>query len=107
MLPGFGFTQGKVPRLMVVSVCPKPSYICRPVSSWKRSATLGFIASPAVVQYSRLLRSYFEKSSRIMKRYMVGGAQNDVTWYLAICCMMAAALNFSWSYTKTVAPANH
>ena len=27
------------------------------------SATDGFIASPAVVQYSRLLRAYFEKSS--------------------------------------------
>ena len=33
MLPGFGSIQGKVPRVMVVSVCPKPSIILMPVFS--------------------------------------------------------------------------
>ena len=33
MLPGLGVFQGKVPRVMVVSVCPKPSIMRMPVSS--------------------------------------------------------------------------
>ena len=66
--PGLGFIQGMVPSVMVVSVCPNPSIICMPVFSLNLSNTAGFSASPAVVQYSSDERSYFERSSRIMKR---------------------------------------
>ena len=55
--PGFGSIHGMVPRVIVVSVCPKPSIIRMPVFSKNLSNTAGFRASPAVVQYSRLLRS--------------------------------------------------
>ena len=66
--PGFGVIQGNVPRVMVVSVCPKPSMMVRPVFSLSLSNTAGFSASPAVQQYSSDDRSYLLKSSRIMKR---------------------------------------
>ena len=68
MLPGFGVIQGKVPRVIVVSVWPKPSIMRMPVFSKNLSKTAGFRASPAVVQYSSDDRSYFDRSSRIMKR---------------------------------------
>jgi len=42
-----------------------------------------------------------------MNRYIVGGAQNEVTWYFSIARMIFSAVNFSWSYTNTVAPASH
>ncbi len=66
--PGFGFIQGIVPRVMVVSVWPNPSIIWMPVCSLNLSNTAGFNASPAVVQYSSDERSYFDRSSRIMNR---------------------------------------
>ena len=63
MLPGFGSIQGMVATVRVVSVCPKPSINLMPVSFLKVSNTAGFKASPAMVQYSRLDRSYFVRSS--------------------------------------------
>ena len=63
----------------VVSVCPNPSISLMPVNFLKVSNTAGFNASPAMVQYSRLDRSYFVRSSWMRNRKMVGGAQSDVT----------------------------
>ena len=63
MLPGFGSIHGNVPRVMQVSVWPKPSMRLIPVSSRNFSYTAPLSASPAVQQYLSDERSYFEKSS--------------------------------------------
>src|SRR5574344_1989978 len=60
-----------------------------------------------MVHHSRLDRSYLVRSSRIKKRKMVGGAHREVTLCVSSILRMSAGANFSWSYTNTVAPANH
>ena len=73
----------------------------RPVVFLKMLNTSGFSASPAVLAQWMLDRSYFEMSSRIRKRYMVGGAQKVVMLYLANIGSMSWALKRSKSYTNT------
>ena len=46
-------------------------------------------------------------SSLIKKRKTVGGAQKDVILYFSIAFNISAGVNFSWSYTKILAPAIH
>ena len=97
MEPGFGSIQGMVPSVMVVSVWPNPSMIRKPVNLYNSSKTEGFNASPAVQQCSSEWRSYLLKSSRIIKRYTVGGAQKEVMWKRSIMRRMSEAVNFTWS----------
>ena len=78
MAPGRAFMPQKVPTVRVVSVWPKPSMMERPVASRKMRCTSGFRASPAVVMLRMELRLYWEISSRISMRSMVGGAQKVV-----------------------------
>ena len=93
--------MGTVPTglytVRVVSVWPKPSISVRPVARFHCSNTSGFNASPAVVEYSMEDRSYLERSSLIKNRYMVGGAQKVVMWYLANMGRMSWASNLSKS----------
>ena len=86
-----------MPRTSVVSVWPKASMMDRPVAFLNRLNTSGFSASPAVHAQWMLLRSYFEMSSRIRKRYMVGGAQKVLMLYLANIGRMSWALKRSKS----------
>ena len=65
----------------VVSVWPKPSMSFIPVSLYHCSNTLGFRASPAMVQYLSDDRSNLLMSSLIRNRNTVGGAQNEVMPY--------------------------
>ena len=101
MEPTFGVVPAKLPSTSVVSVWPKASMMDRPVVFLNRLNTSGFSASPAVHAVWMLLRSYLEMSSRIRKRYMVGGAQNVVMLYFANIGRMSWALKRSKSYTNT------
>ena len=97
MEPGLGTVPTGFKMVRVVSVWPKPSIKERPVARFHCSKTSGFKASPAVVEYSMELRSYLLKSSLMKNRYMVGGAQKVVMWYLANIGRMSWASNLSKS----------
>ena len=68
-----------------------------PVASRKRLKTSGFMASPAVEACLIELKSYLLRSSLMKKRYIVGGAQKVVIWYLANIGMMSSA----WKRSKS------
>ena len=86
-----------LPMIMVLSVWPKPSIILWPVCFRNWLNTSGFSASPAMVQCLSVEKSYWERSSRMKKRYMVGGAQNVVMPNCLKSGMMSAALKRSKS----------
>ena len=65
------------------------------------------LASPAIVHHFKDERSVFKISSLIKNLNTVGGAQNDVILYFSIAFNISAGVNFSWSYTKILAPAIH
>ena len=50
-----------------------------PVCSFQKSNRSGLSASPAVVQYVRVLKSWASTSACIIMRYMVGGQHSVVT----------------------------
>ena len=75
-----------------------------PVYSYHLLNTSGFSASPAMVQYFRLDRSYFPTPSLMKNRNIVGGAQNVVILYFSMIFSMFSGMNLSKSYTKTQVP---
>ena len=95
--PGLGLIQMKLPTMTGDSDWPNPSLSSSPVSSLNLLKTSGLSASPAMAQRFTLDQSYLERSSWIMKRKTVGGAQKVVTRYLAITFITSAAWNLSMS----------
>ena len=79
MEPGLGTACVRLATVSGVSVWPKPSKMVSPVCSFQKSNRSGLSASPAVVQYTSVLKSWASTSACIIMRYMVGGQHSVVT----------------------------
>ena len=107
MEPGRGTMFVRLATVSGVSVWPNPSNSVRPVCSFHASNRSGLSASPAVVEYTRLERSNKSTSSSIIMRYIVVGAQIEVTLYFSMRPRMAAGSKRSKSYVSTHASMSH
>ena len=97
MEPGIGSNHWKLASITEDSLWPKPSQSFNPVSSYHLRKTSGFNGSPAMQQCLMQDRSNWVTSSWSINRYMVGGAQKVVTWYLVIILRRFKGMNLSMS----------